>query len=263
MTAALPSPDVVTPGGAAAPVTPGGTAVPVTPGGAKRRPGAQRLSLHRGPQIPGKEDIFALASVLLSYPDAELIGLRTELVHATESLPHSAPAKELVTFARWFESADADALPVDYVRTFDMRRRTALHVTYFVYGDTRNRGMALLELKQRYRLAGFAPSDTELPDFLPMLLQFAAEAPDGHGEAALRTVRTGIELLFRSLKDAKSPYAHVVDAIRRTLGDLSAKGNDVVEGLIATGPPTEEVGAGPATPGLLAMPGPTCPGGSR
>ena len=74
-----------------------------------------------------------------------------------------------------------------YVETFDLRRRCALYLTYYRYGDTRKRGMAMLGFKTAYRAAGFVPCEDELPDYLPMVLDFAALRP--RGERLLRAHR--------------------------------------------------------------------------
>ena len=65
-------------------------------------------------------------------------------------------------------------LEADYVETFDTRRRHNLFLTYFAHGDTRKRGMALLRFKQTYLASGFELTDTELPDHLCVVLEYAA-----------------------------------------------------------------------------------------
>lgn len=82
-----------------------------------------------------------------------------------------------------------------YVETFDLDRRTRLHLTYCVHSDTRKRGITLLRLNQRYTAAGLPLDTDELPDFLPALLGFAALAPDGYEETLLGEHRLSLELL--------------------------------------------------------------------
>src|SRR5699024_7950613 len=59
------------------------------------------------------------------------------------------------------------------VETFDLRRRSCLHLTYYAHGDTRNRGAALLVFSNAYRRAGFVLTEDELPDHLCVVLEFA------------------------------------------------------------------------------------------
>lgn len=63
------------------------------------------------------------------------------------------------------------------METFDLRRRCALDLTYYRYGETRKRGTAMLAFKAAYRAAGLEPSDGELPDYLLLVLDVAALHP--------------------------------------------------------------------------------------
>jgi nitrate reductase delta subunit len=121
-------------------------------------------------------------------------------------------------------------------------------MTYYAHGDTRERGMALLRLKKLYRAAGLPMESSELPDHLPVMLAFAALAPDGYGEALLGEHRAAIELLRLSLHDSGSAYAHVLDAIAACLPALSVSERAEVARLAREGPPEEAVGLEPYGP---------------
>ena len=137
-----------------------------------------------------------------------------------------------------------------YVATFDLRRRCALYLTYYRYGDTRKRGMAMLAFKAAYRAAGFEPTDSELPDYLPLVLDFAALHP--RGQKLLRAHRADLELLLRALRDAPSPYADVIEAVCAQLPALRRPDQALVRQFWDSGPPAEEVGLEPfAPPGYL------------
>ncbi|GAA5076178.1 nitrate reductase delta subunit [Thermocatellispora tengchongensis] len=201
--------------------------------------------------------LLRLVSLLLQYPDAELIAARGELAGAVRRLPESAARASLARFTAWFGRTEPMALARAYVETFDLRRACSLYLTYYLHGDTRRRGMALLALKQRYRAAGLTPPEGELPDFLPVVCEFAALAGPGAGEAPLRQHRQGLELIRTALRDADSPYAAVLDALCAELPGLSAAERAAVAGLALTGPPAEEAGVhdepapfGPPTPEL-------------
>jgi nitrate reductase molybdenum cofactor assembly chaperone NarJ/NarW len=138
-----------------------------------------------------------------------------------------------------------------YVETFDLRRRCALYLTYYRHGDTRKRGMAMLEFKAAYRAAGFEPVADELPDYLPMVLDFAALHP--RGEQLLRAHRADLELLLRALRQAESPYADVVAAVCAQLPGLRKPDLARVSRAWEQGPPAEDVGLEPfAPPGYLS-----------
>ena len=95
----------------------------------------------------------------------------------------------------------------EYSETFDWRRRRTLFLTYYTAGDTRNRGMALLDFANTYRAAGVTPPAEELPDHLAVLLEFAATVDESAGYRLLCRHRTPIDLLHSGLAKAGSPYA--------------------------------------------------------
>src|SRR5579859_5225248 len=97
------------------------------------------------------------------------------------------------------------------------RRPTARQTRRGLHGDTRKRGMALLRLKRMYAAAGLEKLGDELPDYLPMMLEFADLAPPGWGEEVLNEYRLPLEVLGRSLGERGSPYAHLLDAVRARL----------------------------------------------
>jgi len=191
---------------------------------------------------------YKLLSVLLRYPDAALIEARDEIREAIEALPDTATQRSLAEFGRYLDGAGADELAQAYVETFDLHRRTSLYLTYYVHGDTRKRGMALLRLKRLYAAAGLEAATGELPDYLPLMLEFAALAPDDLGETLLREHRPSLELLRRGLDEAQSPYVHLLDALTSALPRLSALERDRIRKLAADGPPSEQVGLQPFAP---------------
>jgi nitrate reductase delta subunit len=152
-------------------------------------------------------------------------------------------------FVVHLEATPLDQLQADYVETFDTRRRCNLFLTYFAHGDTRKRGMALLRFKQTYLRSGFILDDSELPDHLCVVLEYAATVDQKLGRGLILDHRAGLELLRLSLRDLGSPWAVVIDAVTATLPPLRGDERDAVRRLAAEGPPEEEVGLAPfATP---------------
>ncbi|MDX3714995.1 nitrate reductase molybdenum cofactor assembly chaperone [Streptomyces europaeiscabiei] len=189
--------------------------------------------------------LLRLCSLLLQYPDAELAACRPVLTASIESLPPSSAAEELAAFTSWFTDQDPEALERHYVEMFDLRRKSSLYLTYYLHGDTRRRGMALLTLNQRYKAAGWDIDGGELPDHLPVVLEFAALVGPGGGEAPLRQHRRGLELIHRALTDADSAYRHVLAALLTLLPPPTEADRAAVAQLVAEGPPNEEVGLDP------------------
>jgi nitrate reductase molybdenum cofactor assembly chaperone NarJ/NarW len=191
---------------------------------------------------------YKLCSLLLQYPDHELLGARDELAAAVQELPRSPAAAALEQFLAWWTTSDPLALAQHYVETFDLDKRSGLYLTFYGQGDKRERGTALLRLKRLYRASGLPLEGTELPDFLPVMLEFAAAAPAGRGEIVLREHRPALELVRLSLRDSGSPYVGLLDAVCHTLGEASAADLDRVRRLVTEGPPRELVGLEPFAP---------------
>ncbi|MEU6277102.1 nitrate reductase molybdenum cofactor assembly chaperone [Streptomyces populi] len=212
--------------------------------------------------------LLRMCSLMLQYPDAELAAARPVLTATVEALPPSPAAEHLAGFVAWFAGQDLESLERHYVEMFDLRRKSSLYLTYYLHGDTRRRGMALLTLNQRYRAAGWETDGGELPDHLPVVLEFAALAGPGGGEAPLRQHRRGLELIHRALTDSGSPYRHVLAALLTLLPPPTEADRAAVDQLVAEGPPNEEVGLDPygtygegefAPPGAFVPPAPAEP----
>ncbi|RKS78905.1 respiratory nitrate reductase chaperone NarJ [Actinomadura pelletieri DSM 43383] len=204
----------------------------------------------RDPQL---STTYQVSSLLLGYPDTELLERRPLLRRATATLPPSV-AKPLTRVLDHLDTTPQPDLAADYVATFDHRRRCCLYLTYYAYGDTRKRGMALLRFKQTYQAAGLVLDDAELPDHLAVVLEFAATADLTEGRRLLVEHRAGLELLRLSLTETASPWAPVLDAISATLPPLTGRIEDAVARLIAEGPPEEQVGLAPYGPVFLPDP---------
>lgn len=210
-------------------------------------------------------------SLLLDYPDADMLA-RLDMIRAASQRLPVAIGDPIRGFANHLEQTSLPDLQAEYVETFDNRRRCNLFLTYFAHGDTRKRGMALLRFKQTYLSAGYELDDSELPDHLCVVLEFAATVDQERGRRLMLDHRAGLELLRISLADTASPWAALIDAVTATLPALRGDERDAVRRLAAQGPPEEEVGLAPFAapqfspgaapePTLLSMP--SFPGARR
>ena len=196
---------------------------------------------------------YKLASVLLQYPTATLFEGLDALDVAVAEVSSKESRESLREFLAWFRATPPTEVAQHYVETFDLRRRCALYLTYYRFGDTRKRGMAMLSFKTAYRVAAFVPTDDELPDYLPLVLEFASLSP--RGVELLRSRRGDLELLRRALRQAETPYASVVDAVCGQLPRLRRRDLALVSAHWQKGPPHEDVGLEPfAPPEYLGMP---------
>jgi nitrate reductase delta subunit len=188
--------------------------------------------------------VWRIAALLLDYPGEATLGMLDDLRAAAADVDPQA-GEPLVSFVDYATATPPMELAQHYVETFDLRRRSCLHLTYYAYGDTRKRGMALLRFKHAYKTAGVELDEAELPDHLAVVLEFAATADPAVGRRLLVEHRPVLELLRLSLHDAGSPYAAVLDAIAATLPPVNTADRRRIAELAAQGPPDEEVGLEP------------------
>ena len=193
-------------------------------------------------EVPARADLWALCAVLLGYPDEAFYAMVPDLDEALAALPDSEPARHLQSFWTQFKAQETRVARNHYVETFDLRRKCSLFLSYYLHGDTRQRGMALLTLKQRYRAYGFAPKENELPDYLPMALEFAAYTGTGAGEGLLRTHRNGIELISKALAARNTFYVEILHAITSILGPVTERQLAAIAHPARNGPPQETTG---------------------
>jgi nitrate reductase delta subunit len=163
-------------------------------------------------------------------------------------LPAFAPVLDLL------EATPPMELQAQYVREFDLGRRHALHLSYWTDGDTQRRGEVLGFFKEAYRHSGaLVDLDGELPDYLPMVLEFAARVDSAAGRTLLKRYRASWEMLRLGLLRDNLPHATILAAICATLPGKSPQDEQEVMRMAGYGPPSESVGLDPYDPRLLPV----------
>lgn len=195
---------------------------------------------------------YQAASWCLSYPDAELVG-RCELMRAALA-EHGPAAPDLGSVIAYLQTTPLGTLQRSYVETFDLSKHHPLYLSYWTDGDTRRRGDVLATFKQVYRGSDYLTNTHgELPDFLPLVLEFAAVAGPVAGRELLIQYRPSVEMLRLSLTEHESPYAVVMTGICATLPGASPADRQAVQTMAGVGPPAESVGLEPYDPRLLPL----------
>jgi nitrate reductase delta subunit len=198
----------------------------------------------RRARADGAVAAWSVASALLRYPDAQLLAALPAIREA--ALAARVPrAREVAALIDAWRDRSLTDLQAEYVEVFDMGRRTSLYMSWHQYGDQRQRGLVLIKLKRAYQEHGMAPVEDELPDWLPLMLQFAALAPAPAGVELLQKWRAPVELVRRGLHEQGKQQAVLLDLVSATLPKLGANVSQAVEKLLLEGPPTEEVGLEP------------------
>jgi len=195
---------------------------------------------------PAAVRVMRAGSLALGYPDHEW-RQHLPLLHAAAEAVGDPARTHLGSFLEAAAARSPGDFQQAYVETFDLRRRCCPYLTYYSCGDTRKRGMALLQFTVAYRTAGFELATGELPDHLAVLCEFTAAAPEP-GLALFRKHRAGLELLRTALADAAASWLGVVDAIRSVLPEPAPRDIQRALDLARSGPPAEEVGLEPFAP---------------
>lgn len=186
--------------------------------------------------------VYQAAALVLSYPDEQLLAA-LDTIEA--SLAGTPAATEFAPVLAHLGTTGLIALQSFHVQEFDLSRRHALHLSYWTEGDTRRRGEVLGRFKQVYRDSGLlVDTHGELPDHLPMVLEFAVHDP-GRGAALLQQWRPSLELLRLGLEEDGLPHAGVLRAVCATLPGPSPANRAEVERLVRAVQPVETVGLEP------------------
>lgn len=183
-----------------------------------------------------------LLAALLTYPDA---GFRAALPDLADALRHERGLSrervaELQALVRQLDKMDSFEAEARYVDTFDRGRATSLHLFEHVHGDSRDRGPALVDLQQTYECAGLRfVADGELPDHLPIVLEFASTQPADVAREFLGEMAHVLIAIFSALRERESPYASVV------AGVLEIAGHSVQSVPVAAEPAIDDAWAEP------------------
>ena len=201
----------------------------------------------------GHRVVWQAAAVCLGYPDESTLARGPLVRRALAETAPPAAAQFTALLAAWSGTALPD-LQAAYVDTFDLSGKRSLYLTYWTDGDTRRRGSSLATIKQRYRASGhLVHTHGELPDFLPLMLEYAARVDPVDGAALLQEHRAGLELLRLALVERRSPYAGVLAAVCATLPGTSPADRREVLARARSGPAVEQVGLEPYDPRLLPV----------
>lgn len=154
-------------------------------------------------------------SALLGYPSADLLAHALEIGAALETeaaLPRVARRK-LQPLIENLAAGELLDLQAEYSDLFDRSRPLSLHLFEHVHGESKERGQAMLDLGQQYLDRGFMLESKELPDFVPVFLEFASCLEAKEAREMLRQPAHVFAALAERLDQRQSPYAEVFHAI--------------------------------------------------
>jgi len=164
---------------------------------------------------------YRVLSALLSYPTEELVSAVPEMKDGLEQEGLLSPEDREALAPLFADLAAMDLydLQARYVELFDQGRTLSLHLFEHVHGESRDRGQAMVSLRERYQEAGLELCATELPDFLPVFLEFLSVLPRDEAQRELADPVAVIAGLARRLSKRCSVYAAVPAALVRLSGE--------------------------------------------
>lgn len=179
---------------------------------------------------------FKLLAELLDYPGAALVGDLKDLIgeHGDvarlleavdrECLFPRAEREQIAGFIGWLLAQEQTELEANYVKTFDMVPEHSLHLTHHLFGDDKNRGPALIDLSEYYKSYGLQHEESEIPDFLPLMLEFVSQLEPDEARVFLSDAKKVFRVLAGNLEKSGSPYAALIGVIENygTLARLAA-----------------------------------------
>ncbi len=155
---------------------------------------------------------WQILSVLLDYPDRRLMDELNQIKAAAVQIPETGFQKAASAFVGYLESHDLLRLQETYTAAFDLHPATTLNLTYHAFGDNEKRATALVALQRVYDQAGWEKSSAELPDYLPLVLEFLCVCPElepDHVQCLTNCLRF-TKVLINNLEEGAPAYAELL-----------------------------------------------------
>jgi nitrate reductase delta subunit len=172
-----------------------------------------------------------IIGLLLDYPSEDLWEHKMELLEAvTQSAELNAEQRlDLALFITDFCKRDLLDMQSAYTGLFDRGRATSLLLFEHVHGESRDRGQAMVDLMDQYREAGLEIDSRELPDYLPLYLEYLTTREEQQAREGLRDIAPILALLSARLQERDSHYAELFDLL------LALSGSDIATETVREG----------------------------
>jgi nitrate reductase delta subunit len=175
--------------------------------------------------VPKMNVQIKLISYLLHYPDESLLGLLPAFRQVLNETDNVFDRDKYDQILSYIEQTPLIQLQEQYTETFDLNPASCMNLTYHRWGDTEKRGPALVHLEEIYQKAGFQRIGSELPDFLPMVLEFISEQPDAGSSEIIPLYGKVLETLAERLGEAGHPYVLLFEQLIDIFGRSEAAAN--------------------------------------
>jgi len=157
--------------------------------------------------------ILKIIALLIEYPDEALWESRDE---AISLVAQDAPG--LLPFAQQYLSAPLLDRQAEWCEVFERGRATSLLLFEHVHAESRDRGQAMVDLMNQYEQAGLQLDCRELPDYLPLYLEYLSILPEAQAREGLQNVAPILALIGGRLKQREVAHYQLFDALLRFAG---------------------------------------------
>jgi nitrate reductase delta subunit len=164
------------------------------------------------------QEKFKLVSILLRYPSEDMKNAVNEIGQVDDN--------DINKFLDYFKNSDLMKIQQEYVRSFDLSNKASLYLTYHKFQDDPKRGSYLSKLVDYYRKKGFEFVENELPDFLPIVLEFVSYIDEDTALQVLSSFEKELSQIQKGLKDMNSKYQPLIDFVLHTIPSREVKEND-------------------------------------
>ena len=172
-----------------------------------------------------KRTLWKILSILLDYPEPSLLDALPDLHAVLDEVPDCGAKAACREFIAYLAGNPLHLLQEEYTRVFDLHPPACLNVSCHSHADGHERGWELARFTQAYQRAGFDPVAGELPDFLPMVLEFMYVSPEATAAGMLKGIQPAVRSLALNLLEVHSPYAALVKAIADWREECSMEGD--------------------------------------
>ena len=161
--------------------------------------------------------VFNVLSRLIDYPSDELMeNLDSVIEFVSDSTEiDDNEQKTIMEFISWMRVHTTTGIQQAYVETFDMVPEHDLHLTHHIFGDDNARGPALIDLSEHFKSEGLDLLEGEIPDFLPLILEYVSTLDDMESRVFLGDAKKIIKVIADNLDEAESPYAKLIRIIEK------------------------------------------------
>jgi len=171
-----------------------------------------------------KRCLLKVLSMLLQYPDDEFIQSIGELQEEVEEIPQVEQREKCMNFLNYLGNTPLILLQEEYTATFDLNPATSLNLTYHKWGDGRERGNALAELNHLYHKAGYESCNDDLPDYLPLVLEFLSINKLTNSSFFLGQYCDQVKAVGSRLREKGSYYAGILAMVLEIFRELKVNG---------------------------------------